>query len=118
MLYEFVDLNRDLIISCARDRVRTRRWPAVAAGEVEHGVPLFLTQLSGVFAWRRRQHPFRQPPSARPRLATEGTCSDWAIWCPRSFTTTATSAKRSRHSRSSRARASQSKNSILSVGNV
>jgi signal transduction histidine kinase len=46
MLYEFVDLNRDLIISRTRDRVRSRPWPSVAPGEVEHGVPLFLTQLS------------------------------------------------------------------------
>ena len=46
MLYEFVDLNRDLLISRTRERVRSRPWPSVAPGEVEHGVPLFLTQLS------------------------------------------------------------------------
>lgn len=46
MLYEFVDLNRDVIISRARDGVRSRPWPSVAPGGVEHGVPLFLTQLS------------------------------------------------------------------------
>jgi signal transduction histidine kinase len=46
MLYEFVDVNRDVIISRTRDRVRSRPWPSVAPGEVEHGVPLFLTQLS------------------------------------------------------------------------
>ena len=36
MLYEFVNLNRDLIIERTRDRVRTRAWPSVAPGEVEH----------------------------------------------------------------------------------
>jgi signal transduction histidine kinase len=46
MLYEFVDLNRDVIIARTRERVRSRPWPSVAPGEVEHGVPLFLTQLS------------------------------------------------------------------------
>jgi signal transduction histidine kinase len=46
MLYEFIDLNRNVIISRTRDRVRSRPWPSVAPGEVEHGVPLFLTQLS------------------------------------------------------------------------
>jgi hypothetical protein len=39
MLYEFVDVNRDVIISRTRDRVRSRPWPSVAPGEVEHGVP-------------------------------------------------------------------------------
>jgi hypothetical protein len=45
MLYEFIDLNRDVIISRTRDRVRSRPCPSVARGEMEHGVPLFLTQL-------------------------------------------------------------------------
>jgi hypothetical protein len=47
MLYEFIDMNRDVIISRTRDRVRSRPWPSVAPGEVEHGVPLFLAQLIG-----------------------------------------------------------------------
>ncbi len=37
MLYDFVDLNRELIVSRMRDRVRARPWPSVAPGEVEHG---------------------------------------------------------------------------------
>lgn len=39
MLHEFIDLNRDVIIARTRDRVRSRPWPSVAPGEVEHGVP-------------------------------------------------------------------------------
>ena len=58
MLYEFVDLNREVIISRARDRVRSRPWPSVAAGEVEHGVPLFLTQLSETLRWEATPTPF------------------------------------------------------------
>jgi signal transduction histidine kinase len=58
MLYEFVDLNRDLIIARTRDRVRTRPWPSVAPGEVEHGVPLFLTQLSETLRLEATPAPF------------------------------------------------------------
>jgi signal transduction histidine kinase len=45
-LYQFVTRNRDEIIVKTRERVRGRAWPSVASGELEHGVPLFLTQLS------------------------------------------------------------------------
>ena len=46
MLYEFIDLHRDDIVARTRDRVRGRPWPSVSSREIEHGVPLFLTQLS------------------------------------------------------------------------
>ena len=62
MLYEFVDLNRDTIIARARDRVRSRTWPSVAPGEVEHGVPVFLTQLSETLRLQATSAPF--PPDA------------------------------------------------------
>lgn len=58
MLYEFVSLNRDLIIARTRDRVRSRPWPSVAPGEVEHGVPLFLTQLSETLRLEATPVPF------------------------------------------------------------
>ena len=58
MLYEFVDLNRDLIIARTRDRVRSRPWPSVAPGELEHGVPLFLTQLSETLRLEGTSVPF------------------------------------------------------------
>lgn len=58
MLYEFVDLNREVIISRARDRVLKRPWPSVAPGEVEHGVPLFLTQLSETLRLEATSAPF------------------------------------------------------------
>jgi signal transduction histidine kinase len=62
MLYEFIDLNRDVIISRTRDRVRSRPWPSVAPGELEHGVPLFLTQLSETLRLEGTSVPF--PPDA------------------------------------------------------
>jgi hypothetical protein len=46
MLYELVDLNREAIIVRTRGRVRNWPWPSVVPGELEYGVPLFLTQLS------------------------------------------------------------------------
>ena len=58
MLYEFIDLNRDTIISGTRDRVRHRPWPSVAPGEMEDGVPLFLTQLSETLRLEATTAPF------------------------------------------------------------
>jgi len=58
VLYEFIDLNRDVIVARTRDRVRRRPWPSIAPGEVEHGVPLFLTQLSETLRLERTSAPF------------------------------------------------------------
>ena len=58
MLHEFIHLNRDVIISGTRDRVRSRPWPSVAPGEVEDGVPLFLTQLSETLRLEATSAPF------------------------------------------------------------
>jgi signal transduction histidine kinase len=68
MLYEFIDLNRDTIISGTRDRVRHRPWPSVAPGEMEDGVPLFLTQLSETLRLEATTAPF--PPDAIGAAAT------------------------------------------------
>jgi signal transduction histidine kinase len=68
MLHEFIELNRDLIISRTRDRVRSRPWPSVAPGELEHGVPLFLTQLSETLRLEGTSVPF--PPDAIGAAAT------------------------------------------------
>ena len=58
MLHEFIGLNRDVIISRTRDRVRGRLWPSVAPGELEHGVPLFLTQLAETLRLETTAAPF------------------------------------------------------------
>jgi hypothetical protein len=58
MLHEFIELNRDLIISRTRDRVRSRPWPSVARGELEHGVPQFLTQLSETLRREATSSPY------------------------------------------------------------
>jgi len=46
MLREFIVANRELIIERARQRVR-RRMPATSSeARLEHGIPIFLTQLA------------------------------------------------------------------------
>jgi signal transduction histidine kinase len=46
MLYEFIATHRDEIVTRTGTRVCGRPWPSVSTREIEHGVPLFLTQLS------------------------------------------------------------------------
>jgi signal transduction histidine kinase len=46
MLHEFITLHRGDIVARTRERVLGRPWPSVSDREIEHGVPLFLTQLS------------------------------------------------------------------------
>lgn len=45
MLREFITTHRAQIIERARNRVRSRTAPEVRQAALEHGVPLFLTQL-------------------------------------------------------------------------
>jgi signal transduction histidine kinase len=46
MLHEFLTVYRDEIIAATRAKVATRTAPRPTAEELEHGVPLFLTQLA------------------------------------------------------------------------
>jgi signal transduction histidine kinase len=58
MLHEFVAFNRDAVIARTRESVRNRQWPSVAVGELENGVPLFLTQLSETLRLEGTRAPF------------------------------------------------------------
>jgi hypothetical protein len=58
MLYEFISLNRDNIVRRTRDRVRGRPWPKVSGRELEHGAPLFLTQLAETLPLEGTSSPF------------------------------------------------------------
>jgi len=58
MLHEFIDLHRVDIVARTRDRVRSRPWPSVSSHEIEHGVPLFLTQLSETLRLEGTPTPF------------------------------------------------------------
>ena len=58
MLYEFIFMNREDIISRTRERVRSRSWPSVSSREIEYGVPLFLTQLAETLRLEATATPF------------------------------------------------------------
>ena len=45
MLFEFISLNREEIITRCRAKVATRSFPPPSEAEINHGVPLFLDQL-------------------------------------------------------------------------
>jgi hypothetical protein len=45
MLYEFITLNREEIVTRCRAKVATRSMPPPSDTEINHGVPLFLDQL-------------------------------------------------------------------------
>lgn len=58
MLHDFISTNRETIISQARARIASRIWPSVSTAELEHGVPLFLTQLSETLRLEFTTTPF------------------------------------------------------------
>ena len=58
MLHEFITAYRDEIVARTRDRVRGRPWPSVSEGEIEYGVPLFLTQLAETLRLEATPEPF------------------------------------------------------------
>jgi signal transduction histidine kinase len=58
MLHEFIAAYREPIIARAREKVTDRPWPLVSTSELEHGVPLFLTQLAETLRWEMTPTPF------------------------------------------------------------
>ena len=58
MLFEFIVLNREDIVNRTRKKVRERAWPSVSDHEIEHGVPLFLTQLADTLRLETTPQPF------------------------------------------------------------
>jgi signal transduction histidine kinase len=68
MLHEFVTTHRDEIIARTREKVSSRPWPPASTGELENGVPLFLTQLSETLRAEETSTPF--PPHAIGDSAT------------------------------------------------
>jgi len=61
MLHEFLTLHRDEIIALTRQKVAARTAPRATEAEMEHGVPLFLTQLAETL--RREQETPARPTS-------------------------------------------------------
>ena len=58
MLHEFITSYRDPIILRAREKLTDRPWALVSESELEHGVPLFLTQLSETLRLETTASPF------------------------------------------------------------
>jgi signal transduction histidine kinase len=58
VLHEFVTSHRDAIITRTRLKLTDRPWPLVSTSELEHGVPLFLTQLSETLRSETSDAPF------------------------------------------------------------
>ena len=60
MLYEFLTIHRDAVITRTREKLTNRPWPLASTSELEHGVPLFLTQLSETLRSETSAIPFPQ----------------------------------------------------------
>ena len=50
MLHKFLTSNREELIARTRAKVKTRSVPGADGAELEHGVPLFLTQLTQILS--------------------------------------------------------------------
>jgi signal transduction histidine kinase len=62
MLHEFLTVYREAIIARTRAKLVVRPWPSATTHELEHGVPLFLSQLSETLRREESATPF--PPNA------------------------------------------------------
>jgi signal transduction histidine kinase len=60
MLHEFITSYRAAIIARSREKLTDRPWPLVSTSELEHGVPLFLTQLGETLRRETTAAPFSQ----------------------------------------------------------
>lgn len=58
MLHEFITAYRDPIITRTRAKLTDRPWALVSDSELEHGVPLFLTQLAETLRLETTAMPF------------------------------------------------------------
>jgi signal transduction histidine kinase len=58
VLHEFITTYRDAIIARTRAKLTDRPWPLVSTSELDHGVPLFLTQLSETLRLETTETPF------------------------------------------------------------
>jgi hypothetical protein len=69
MLHEFLTVYRDAIIARTRAKLVGRPWPSASTRELEHGVPLFLSQLSETLRREVSATPFA--PNAIGASATQ-----------------------------------------------
>jgi signal transduction histidine kinase len=58
MLHEFLTTYHTAIIARTREKLLERPWPSASAGDLEHGVPLFLAQVSETLRREATATPF------------------------------------------------------------
>src|SRR5687767_9999419 len=58
MLHEFITTYYDAIVGRTREKLSSRGWPTATAHNLEHGVPLFLNQLSETLRRESSATPF------------------------------------------------------------
>src|SRR5512140_2603812 len=63
MLYQFLEVNRAVLIERCREKVARRSSPEPTIAEMEHGIPLFLTQLIETL---RNEQPTPESRSVAP----------------------------------------------------
>jgi signal transduction histidine kinase len=71
MLHDFVQSRREELISRTRAKVSARASPSTSTGELQHGVPLFLTQLSETLRLETTAAPF-SPTAIAAGAASHG----------------------------------------------
>jgi hypothetical protein len=57
VLYEFIAVNREEIVLRCKARVATRSVPPPTEAEIDHGVPVFLNQLSDALRLGQTTNP-------------------------------------------------------------
>src|SRR5687767_4867679 len=74
MLHEFLKSNRMELIERCRRKVSARRVPSAASAATDHGVPLFLDQLTEMLA-----HANRDPIRSQPAVGIPATPAEASI---------------------------------------
>lgn len=78
MLHDFLTSNRAELIERCRVKVAARRAPRATPAELEHGIPLFLDQLTSMLARGERQAGLDRHASGRPVSPAEAALEDTA----------------------------------------
>jgi hypothetical protein len=76
MLHDFLTTNRSELIERCRVKVSQRRAPRVTPAELEHGIPLFLDQLTNMLPGGSRSQGDTLPYPANPQTAAEAQIED------------------------------------------
>jgi hypothetical protein len=69
MLHEFLTANRGALIERCRAKVSARRAPLATPAELEHGIPIFLDQLTGML----KRDTASPSPAAEVRIHDDAT---------------------------------------------